>query len=204
MRIIFFSLLTLFPNVNFAVDYKSDIMPIMKEHCFECHSGENYKGSLNLDKLDEISRHIGKYNAIIPGNEKEGSFIEKMRLPETAKDFMPRKGSKLPDKQLDLIAKWLKGGAIVDSENPTEDEQKWAKENGVTLGGSKGGSGLTQNSEYLKWSNKGKTMVIDARFMGLKGDAVKLLNKKDRKIYEVKFEKLSPESVALAKRLAGK
>ena len=195
---ILLSLLAIFPGSIFGIDYKNDIMPIMKEHCFDCHAGKNYKGNLNLDNLSEMSFHIGKYNVIRPGDTEESSFLEKMHLPESAKDFMPRKGSKLPDEQLAAIADWIKAGAIVDAENPTEKEKEWLQANGISIAGPKG----KPTQEFIKWtSNDGKN--IEARFLGLKGASVKLLMK-NGKAYDVPFTRLSAESVALAKKMGEK
>lgn len=178
-----------------AVDYRKDIMPIMKEHCWDCHSGEKYKGNLNLDRLDQMTYHIGKYNIIIPGNSAESSFLEKMLLPEGDADFMPRKGEKLPDAELKKIAKWIDEGAIVDLENPTEEDQKWLKEHGNRSGGA------AMPGDFREWtSNDGK--VIEARFHSIQGAFVKLVMKNGR-AYSVPLERLSAESVTLAKKLAG-
>ncbi len=45
-----------------GIDYKTDVLPIMKEHCWDCHSNENkVKGNLALDDLDEVRDYqIGK------------------------------------------------------------------------------------------------------------------------------------------------
>ena len=54
---------------TFAIDYKTDVLPIMKAHCWKCHSnGEDVKGNLALDDLDEMRDfQVGKFNIIQPG-----------------------------------------------------------------------------------------------------------------------------------------
>lgn len=197
MKACFYLPLVSFLSVStlWSVDYRKDIMPIMKEHCWDCHSGEKYKGNLNLDRLDQMTYHIGKYNIIIPGNSAESSFLEKMLLSEGDADFMPRKGEKLPDAELKKIAKWIDEGAIVDLENPTEKDQEWLKEHGNKSGGS------AMSGEFREWtSNDGK--VIEARFHSIQGSFVKLVMKSGQ-AYSVPLERLSAESVTLAKKLAG-
>ena len=49
-----------------AVDYAKDVLPIMKAHCWNCHSNEkDVKGNLALDDFDEVRDYqIGPYNII--------------------------------------------------------------------------------------------------------------------------------------------
>lgn len=194
----FITVFSLFCLPVIAIDYKNDVLPIMKEHCFDCHAGPRSKGSLNLEDLAEMRDYqVGKFNIIRPGNPEESSFLEKMHLPESDRDFMPRKASKLPDKELDIIAKWIKAGAVIDAENPAEEEKEWVKSSSSS---SSGGSGPSR--EFLKWtSSDGK--IIEARFLGLQGEAAKLLMK-NGKSYTVPFSRLSDDSVATAKRMAAK
>ena len=135
-----------------------------------------------------------------PGNPEESSFLEKMHLPESDGDFMPRKGKKLPDTQLTTIEKWIKEGAVIDAANPAEKEEEWVKKSGMS---SPGGKGLAPaNQEYHKWtSSDGK--VIEAKFLGLQGEAVRIVMKNGT-AYTVPFSRLSEESVTAAKKLAGK
>ncbi|MDF1812642.1 MAG: hypothetical protein P1V20_10515 [Verrucomicrobiales bacterium] len=193
-----FIFIVLFSVPALAVDYKKDVLPIMKQHCFDCHAGGKAKGNLDLENLDEMRDYqVGKFNIIRPGNPEESSFLEKMHLPESDRDFMPRKGSKLPDRELETIAKWIKEGAVIDAANPAEKEQEWVKN-----GGSETGAAMAvPNREFHQWtSSDGK--MIEARFLGLQGEAAKLLMK-NGKSYTVLFSRLSAESVAQAKKMAG-
>ena len=187
-----------------AIDYKKDVLPIMKEHCWDCHAGKKAKGSLDLENLEEMRDYqVGKFNIIRPGNPDESSFLEKMHLPESDRDFMPRKGKKLPEAQLAAIAKWIKEGAVIDAENPAEKEKEWVKKSSSSSSSTSSGStSLSSNREFLKWkSNDGAE--IEARFLGLQGESVKLVTK-NGKSYVVPFSRLSEDSVAAAKKLAAK
>ena len=197
----FFAFFVLFSPPILGIDYKTDVLPIMKEHCWDCHSGAKAKGSLDLQNLEEMRDYqVGKFNIIRPGNPEESSFLEKMHLPQSDRDFMPRKGTKLPDDELATIEKWIKEGAVIDSENPAEKEQVWVKKSG---GSTSSGGTMTAASRaaYHKWTSRdGK--VIEARFMGLQGAAAKLLMKNGRS-YVVPFTRLSEDSISAAKKLAG-
>lgn len=177
-----------------AVDYVKDVLPIMKEHCWNCHSNEeDVKGNLALDDFDEVRDYqIGPYNIIRPGNPEESSFLEKMKLPRGDSDFMPRKGDPLPPKELAVIEKWIAEGAIVDATKPTEKEQAFlAKGEAMPI--------EDERQKFHAWTNQGGA-TIEARFVRLVDDAVTVVMK-NGKSYNISLETLSTDSQALARRL---
>ncbi len=188
-----------------AVDYKTDVLPIMKEHCWKCHSNEHdVKGNLALDDLVEVRDYqVGKFNIIRPGDPDESSFLEKMKLPASDGDFMPRKGEPLPKEQLETIEKWIAEGAIVDPENLGEKEIEFLKAAGKDVPASgKMAAKSEPDQTFYKWTNTdGKT--IEARFMGLTPDAVKILLKSGQS-YNYPLSKLTKESLEQANKLGGK
>jgi len=173
-----------------ALDYESDILPILKEHCFDCHSEQKdkVKGNLALDDLPDMRDYQrAKFSLIRPGNAKESQFLNVMKLGEGDDDFMPRKGSALPEKEIALIEKWITEGAMFKSE---------AGKAGMD-GKAKGGA---VSREMVDWKNsEGK--VIKARFVRLTGESVMLLLE-NGKSYNYPLAKLSEESQAQAKKLA--
>ena len=178
-----------------ALDYVEDVLPIMREHCWKCHSNENQvKGSLALDDIDEVRDYqIGKYNIIRPGNPEESNFLEVLKLDSSHSDFMPRRGESLPERQITVIENWIRLGAVVDSVNPAEDEKEWLSVAPTT--------GVTLLQKYVTWtSSDGK--AVEARFHSLSGEAVKIVMK-DGRSFTIPFSRLDPDSVEQAKKLAG-
>lgn len=183
-----------------AVDYKNDILPIMKERCWDCHSNdESVKGNLALDDFEEVRDYqIGRYNIIRPGNPDESNFVERLRLASSHNDFMPRKAEPLPEKEIVLIEEWIRKGAVIDAKNPTEDEKEWVEKSSTTPSD----SSLSPSPEYRTWtSTEGKE--IEARFLGYEKGTVSLLLKSTGKRADVPESRLSPESVEQARELAG-
>ncbi len=183
-------------GLSYAVDYVSDVLPIMKERCWKCHSNENeVKGSVALDDFDEVRDYqIGEFNIIQPGNPEESNFLERLHLDSSDTDFMPRKAEPLPEQEIAVIERWIKEGAVVDAKNPSEKEKVWvAKFNDSTEAGN--------SPAFVEWnSSDGKT--IEARFHSLSGDSVKVVMR-DGRSFEIPFARLNAESVEQAKRLAG-
>lgn len=178
-----------------AVDYKNDVLPIMKEHCWKCHSNEEeVKGNLALDDLEEMRDHqVGPFNIIRPGKPAESSFLEKMLLAKDHDDFMPRNGDPLPKAQLDLIEQWIAKGAVIDAKNPTEKEKAFLAT----------GTAMPAEDEKLKfhtWTNT-EGRAIEARFVRVVDGAVTIVLK-DGRTFNVPLDKLAPESRALAEKLA--
>lgn len=181
-----------------AVDYLSEVLPIMKEHCWDCHSNETeVKGNVALDP-DVLFDQIGKYNIIRPGNAAESGFVERLKLDATHNDFMPRKGKPLPKREIEKIEAWIQAGAIVDAKKPTEDETKRMAE--MKPAAPAPAEGQPAAPGFHSWTNR-EGRVIEAKLLGLEGDSAKLLLR-NGKSYVVPLSSLNEESVAQAKRLA--
>lgn len=180
------------------LDYKKEVLSIMKKNCWECHSNENeVKGNVDLDPAT-LADQIGPYNIIRPGNPAQSGFVERLKLDETHSDFMPRKGAPLSKRDLEAIEAWISAGAIIDAAKMTPDEEKRQAETKAAGTAMASPSGA---EEFLSWTNTaGKT--IEAKMVSLGPDSVKLLLKSG-KAYNVRLQDLSPESVAQAKKSAG-
>ena len=192
------TLLTLALNGTLnAVDFQKDILPIVKEHCWKCHSNEEEaKGGLAFDDLESLSKsQIGEHSIIRPGDPASSDLIERIKLDSKEEDFMPKNGDALRGRELALFEQWITEGAIIDAANPTEAEL--ARAGDVKIANAKAGGEV-----YFQWTNlEGK--AIEARFAGVEGEAVKIMMKNGRS-FVVPLKSLNEESVALAKKLAGR
>lgn len=180
-----------------GIDYQKDIQPIMKEHCWECHSNEKeVKGGLALDDLAALARSQINPNGVIrPGDPEKSDFVARLKLDEDHEDFMPRQGKALRGGDLAKVEQWIREGALLDAENPSEAERGRIEE--VKLLQARTGGEI-----YFDWTNiEGK--VIEAKYSGLEGEAVKITMKNGRS-FTVPLDKLSTESAALARKLGGR
>ena len=179
-----------------AVDYQNDILPIMKAHCWKCHSNEEkVEGGIAFDDLAEMRDvQIGEISVIRPGAPEKSDLLERLKLKPDEEDFMPRKGAALKSREISDIEKWITEGAVIDKANLSEKETarlSELKEAGAKAGG----------DEFFQWTNlSGK--AIEARYAGMEGDSVKIIMKNGRG-FVVPLKTLNAESIALAKRLAG-
>jgi mono/diheme cytochrome c family protein len=176
-----------------VVDYVGEVLPLMKKHCWNCHSNEKeVKGNLALEP-ETLSDQIGKYNIIRPGDPDASGFVERLKLDPGHTDFMPRKADPLSKRDVEKIEAWIRGGAIVDAKKPTEEEAKILAERRASS--PKPGEGA-----YLTWRNR-EGKALEARMHSLSGGSVKLILK-DGKSYDVPLSSLDEESANQAKRLA--
>jgi mono/diheme cytochrome c family protein len=97
-------------------DYETQIRPILKEHCTHCHGEEEKpKGGVDL-----------RLRRFMDGKTEDGSPVltpgdpEKSALWTLVRDGeMPKKGKKMPEHQLALLAAWIKAGAKISEAEPT-------------------------------------------------------------------------------------
>ena len=91
------------PTVSFA----SDIFPLLKSRCGNCHGGGKKEAELSI--LTYASLMTGSENGpvIIPGNAEKSLLVDQVSSQE-----MPKKGPKLTPPQVQLIIDWVNQGAL--------------------------------------------------------------------------------------------
>ena len=98
------------------VDFMSEIAPIVKRDCLECHSQDRRKGGLSLatygDALDG-----GRNGAVIrPGNGAGSPIIH--RLTGALDPQMPKDADPLQPAEIALIQRWIDEGARETPDGP--------------------------------------------------------------------------------------
>ena len=102
-------LITALPAAAAPVDFSHQIVPILREHCSECHTGNKKKGGLSMN--DRASFLAGSENGPIvePGNAAKSRLIEVLHPPDPD-DQMPPKGGPLPPEKIALLRAWVDEG----------------------------------------------------------------------------------------------
>lgn len=106
-----FFFLTALPVAAAPVDFAHQIVPILREHCAECHTGDKKKGGLSMN--DKASFLAGSENGPVvePGNAARSRFIEVLNPPDPD-DQMPPKGGPLSPEKVALLRAWVDGGLV--------------------------------------------------------------------------------------------
>ncbi|WP_298865571.1 c-type cytochrome domain-containing protein, partial [uncultured Gimesia sp.] len=107
----FLSLALCYQSHAEEIDFDRDIAPLLKEHCWDCHSGKEPDSKLNLDRrVGALSGGDYGQPAIVPGKPEKSFMIDVInhRDPELK---MPPDEKKLPQKSIALLTRWVKEGA---------------------------------------------------------------------------------------------
>ena len=153
-RSIILVLLALLSGSAIAADFKKEIQPILKKHCYECHSEQanKRKAGYVFDDLHTLVNDIGPNGIVVPGDPAESHMIEVLTNDGGAKNHMPPSSKKQPSEgDIKKIEAWIKEGAYLV--NPAT-----VKVQGL-------------GPAPRKWRNK-EGKEIEASFMKIDGDKV--------------------------------
>lgn len=97
------------------IDFNFDIRPILVQNCYLCHGPDasSRKANLRLDTYEGATAALkdGGY-AVVPGKPNKSELIS--RITHTHEDKVmppPEMNSKLSEREVDLLEKWIKQGA---------------------------------------------------------------------------------------------
>ena len=92
------------------VTYADHVLPIFRNACNNCHNPDKKKAGLDLTTY--AAALAGSDNgAVINSGDPAGSMLFKT-VTHAEEPTMPPKRDKLPQAELDLIKKWIAGGAL--------------------------------------------------------------------------------------------
>ncbi len=105
------------------ITWQDHIRPIFENRCNNCHNADKKKGDLDLSTFAGVMAGGGG-GAAVEAGDSAGSTLWKV-ASHTEEPLMPPKGDKIPQAELDLIAKWIQGG-LLDSPDSTAKVKKKA------------------------------------------------------------------------------
>ena len=92
------------------VDFSHQIVPVLREHCAECHTGDKKKGGFSLNDRASLLAGGESGKAIVPGNAAKSRLIEAITTKDPDKQ-MPPKGPRLAPEKVKLLRDWIDAGA---------------------------------------------------------------------------------------------
>jgi mono/diheme cytochrome c family protein len=164
-----------------AVDFKSQILPVLNNKCAECHSvaRDKVKGKFAIDRQEDLERHLK------PGEPAKSTLFVSVTLPDNDEDVMPPKGkNRLTPAEVAAMKTWIEEGASFDAATAAAPASSAPAAGGV-----------------LDWTNT-EGRVVRASFGGMQGESVVLVTE-DGARHAYPLDKLSAESQAMARQLAG-
>lgn len=101
-----------------TIDFATQVFPILKSRCFDCHAGEDVEGELHLDRWDEVL------------NQTTPRSAERSRLYElVASGEMPPENERLDEEELRILKTWIDEGVHWDEQllpTPKPVSDHWA------------------------------------------------------------------------------
>lgn len=104
------------PSLTFAQDkaekvtYDDHAKPLLVQRCGSCHNGQKREGDLDVTNFTNLMQGGGSGTVIEP-LDSSGSYLYSLITHEDSPE-MPPSGTKIPDPEIQLIAKWIDGGAL--------------------------------------------------------------------------------------------
>ena len=92
-----------------AVDFAHEIVPILREHCAECHTGDKKKGSLSMNDRASLLAGGEGGKAVIPGDAAKSPLLAAITSNDPEKQ-MPPKGARLSPEKVKLLRAWIDAG----------------------------------------------------------------------------------------------
>lgn len=103
------------------VDFETQVLPVFKDRCFECHQKEytdaktgkvkKPKGKFRMDNPELFLKGGADGGDLTPGDAAKSSVYTSTTLPDSDDKAMPPKGDRLTKAQQDLIKQWITEGA---------------------------------------------------------------------------------------------
>lgn len=123
------------PKLADKTTYADHVSPILREHCFGCHNQTKATNDLALDSYESLRKGGASGEAIKPG-DPDNSYLWAL-VNHDAEPHMPPKQDKLPAAKLEVIKKWIAGGALKDSGSKAEIAKKPGVEMNLSAGANK-------------------------------------------------------------------
>lgn len=91
------------------VDFSHQIVPILREHCAECHTGNKKKGGLSMNDRESFITG-GENGAVVDLKDSAKSTLLEVIVSTDPDKQMPPKGKRVSAEEVALLKSWIDGG----------------------------------------------------------------------------------------------
>lgn len=96
-------------SVQAGVDFNHQIVPLIRKHCAECHTGDKLKGGFSMNDRAALL-HGSESGPVVEAGKTEKSLLLEV-VTTTDEDLrMPPKGDGLSPAEADLLKQWIAEG----------------------------------------------------------------------------------------------
>jgi WD40 repeat protein len=96
-----------------TVSYRHDVWPILKRHCWGCHSGADPQGGLSMDNVTDLAKGGESGATWVSGKPAESLLVQV--LTGEVEPLMPKNKPPLAAAKIDVVRRWIAEGAPDDS-----------------------------------------------------------------------------------------
>ena len=124
-----------------SIDFEKEILPIFRQHCFECHGEGNTEGELSVESI-ALLRRGGHTGAPILSSQLGDSELY-LRITSLSRGYrMPKKGDSLPPGDVEKIGQWILqvSANLPDESLQARGTQDEPSQSARTSAGRKGGN----------------------------------------------------------------
>ena len=97
--------------------YEKKVLPILEEHCVDCHGEDSAKAKLRLDTTVGILRGGESGEPLMVRGVSAESYLIKRVTSKQPKEMMPPKGDRLSEAEIAVLREWI------DSSSKLPDEE---------------------------------------------------------------------------------
>lgn len=95
-----------FATAQAEIDFAHQVVPILQEHCGDCHSGEESKGGFSMNTLELFLDD----ETAVPGKAHESYFIDLIHDPDPDYQMPPEDKPRVPSEQIAILETWVNEG----------------------------------------------------------------------------------------------
>lgn len=100
------------PTQQLAVDFATEIQPLLARHCYACHGPDQQEGSLRFDDRATLLAEADSGNtAVVPGEPTASELLRRVQASDDSGERMPPEGKPLSQRERELLARWIADGA---------------------------------------------------------------------------------------------
>ena len=91
------------------INFEDHVKPILRDKCLSCHNTNKKSSDLDLSSYSSLMQGGASGASIQPG-DSGASYLYSL-MSHQSEPFMPPNADKLPDETLEIVRKWIEGGA---------------------------------------------------------------------------------------------
>lgn len=96
------------------IDFARDVLPILQDRCHKCHGGVRRQNELSFQtRNDALALLPSGTRAIVPGKPDESELLRRVAARDDT-ERMPPSGDSLTQNEIDVLNRWIAGGAPWD------------------------------------------------------------------------------------------